>query len=249
MGTKNAFVTGVSRGIGKAICEKLIQDGYTVYGVYNTGVTEAKDLKGRVKNLELFQADLTDRKQTLSLIKQFSEAKYEGLKFDAVVNNAGMIQFEDFNQFDFDIWDKTLELNLTAPLLISLNLKDKINDGAAIVNIASTDGLIGSYASMSYAASKAALINLTRSLANNFAKRNIRVIALSPGWTHTNMSTEESFDANEIIPLGRNARPEEMAEIVSFLVSEKASYITGSNIIADGGYTGVDVIMKREAGL
>lgn len=241
---KKALVTGVSRGIGRAICTQLIKDGFTVYGTYNTGETEAKEMQSRLGNLEIYQVNFRDRDQTLALLQNF-----EGVMFDAVVNNAGIIEFEDFEDFDFKIWDDTLQVNLTTPLLISLKLQHNIKDGGAIVNVASTDGLIGSYGSMSYAASKAALINLTRSLANNFARRGIRVIALSPGWTNTSMSTEESFEADEIIPLGRNARPEEMAAVVSFLVSDKASYITGSNIIVDGGYTGVDVIMKKEAGL
>lgn len=239
---KIALVTGVSRGIGKAICEKLVSEGYMVYGTYNTGIPEAMEIKKRLKKVEIFQADFSDREQTLALIE-----KLKGVQFDAIVNNAGMFEPENFDDFDFQIWDRTLEVNLTTPLLFALKLQNNIKEGGAIVNIASTDGFIGSFASMSYAASKAALMNATKSLANNFAKKKVRVNAIAPGWINTGMSTEESYDAVQLTPLARNGKPEEVAEVVSFLISEKSSFMTGSTVVVDGGYTCVDYIMKKEA--
>lgn len=239
---KVALVTGMSRGIGKAICEQLVSEGYFVYGTYNTGEKEAREVKSRLKKVEILQADFRHREQVMELLK-----KLKDVKLDAIVNNAGTFGGEDFEDFDFAIWDDTLAVNLTTPLLISLKLQDNIKEGGAIVNIASTDGFIGSFASMAYAASKAALMNVTQSLANNFAKKGVRVNAVAPGWIDTGMSTEESYEAVEITPLGRNGKPEEIAELVSFLISPKASYITGTTVVADGGYTCVDVIMKKEA--
>lgn len=242
MSTKNALVTGISRGIGKAICEKLVQDGFKVYGTYNTGEDEAKEVKEKLNNVEIFQVDFSQRQQTLQLIDKLKE-----VSFDAIVNNAGMIEFEDFDNFDFGIWDRTFEVNLNTPLLICISLRERIKSGGAIVNIASSDGLIGSFSSMAYAASKAALINLTKSLGNNFGRRGVRVIAVAPGWINTGMSTEASYEATTLTPLSRNGKPEEVAEVVSFLLSDRASFITGATIVTDGGYTNVDYIMKKEA--
>lgn len=244
MSSKTALVTGVSRGIGKAICEKLVGEDFKVYGTYNTGKKEAEELKSKLKNVEIFQANFSKRDQILDLVK-----KLKKVKFDAIVNNAGMFEIEDFDKYDFDTWNKTFEVNLNAILVITLGLKNNIKKGGAIVNIASTDGTIGSFASMAYGASKAALINLTKSLGNNFGMRGVRVNAIAPGWIDTGMSTEESKEAAQLTPLGRNGKPEEVAELVSFLISNKASFINGAIIVIDGGYTNVDYIMKKEAGL
>lgn len=243
MTTKNAVVTGASRGIGRAICKHLANEGFKVYATYNTGVDEANSLKNELGNrVDLFQINFTERKQTLAFIE-----KIKGVTFDALVNNAGMIEFEEFENFDFGIWDRTIEVNLTTPLIISLGLRNSIRDGGAIVNIASTDGLTGTFASMSYAASKAALINLTKGLANNFGARRIRVNAIAPGWINTGMSTEASADAASLTPLGRNGNPEEVAKTASFLISDNASFMSGATIVVDGGYTNVDSIMLKEA--
>ena len=240
--TKNALVTGVSRGIGRAICERLVTEGFYVYGTYNTGKKEAYELKSKVKKLELFKVDFRSRNQTLAFIN-----KLKDVTFDAIVNNAGMFELERFKKYDLNIWDNTLEVNLNTILLTCTQLQNNIKKGGAIVNISSTDAFIGSFASMAYGASKAALINLTKSLANNFGKKSVRVNAIAPGWIDTGMATQESFEAAAITPLGRNGKPQEVAEVVNFLISKNASFINGATIVVDGGYTCVDYIMKKEA--
>ena len=242
---KNALVTGASHGIGRAICEKLVEEGFFVYCNYHeASEEEISEIENELKNVKFFKVDFSKRQQTIEFIE-----KLEGIQFHAIVNNAGTFLQEDFNDFDMQQWDHVIEVNLNTPLLICTKLHSAIVDGGAIVNISSTDGYTGSYSSMSYSASKAALSNLTKSLANNFARRNIRVNSICPGWINTGMSTDASYKATYLTPLGRNGKPIEIANTVSFLLSDKASFITGSNIFVDGGYTNVDSIMKEEAGL
>lgn len=175
MEEKNVLVTGVSKGIGNAIARKLVEDGYFVHGTYNTHEEDAKKLKEELKNIELHQVNLADRKQTQNLIESLSD-----IKLHALVNNAGVFHLEKFENFTAETWDQTLEVNVTAPLLLSHGLRNNFTEQAVIVNIASTDGFIGTFASIAYAASKAALISVTKSLANNLGAKGIRVNAIAP---------------------------------------------------------------------
>jgi len=235
------LVTGVSVGIGNSIARLLVRKGYFVIGTYNT--TDISDLKNDLgDSIELHKVDFSNRNETLELIDKLINVPLIG-----IVNNAGMIDFEDFEDFDYNIWDKTFEVNVNAPLLISTTLGKKLNRNNAIINIASTDGLTGTFSSMAYSSSKAALINLTKSLGNNLGLKGIRAIAVAPGWIDTGMSTEESYEAENLTPLGRNGKPIEVATLVVFLLSEDASFINGSCIKIDGGYTNVDYIMMKEA--
>jgi NAD(P)-dependent dehydrogenase (short-subunit alcohol dehydrogenase family) len=239
---KQVLVTGISKGIGQAIARKLVNDGYFVHGTYNTSKTEAESLKSELKNLEIYQVDFSDRKQTLKFLENI-----KNLKFDGLVNNAGIIIFEKFDELKIENWDKVMDVNLHTPFILSHGLRNQFNTGGVIVNIASTDGLTGSFASLSYSASKAALINLTKSLGNVFGKKGIRAVSVSPGWVGSGMDSPAIKEAMDNNPLGRNAGHKEIASVVSYLLSGGASFINGQNIIVDGGYTNVDPILKKES--
>ena len=235
------LVTGASKGIGRAIAESLVKAGAVVVGTYNTGKQEAEELLATGVS-EMVHIDFTDRVATdKTLVNLAKKASFNG-----IVNNAGIVEFEKWEELTLESWDSVFDVNLRAALATTKALSSSMPSGSSIVNIASTDGLIGSYSSISYSASKAALINLTKSLANVLGGSNVRVNAISPGWIDTGMSTEESYEATQLTPLGRNGTPQDVAELAKFLLSDAAGFITGANYVIDGGYTGVDSIMKKE---
>jgi NAD(P)-dependent dehydrogenase (short-subunit alcohol dehydrogenase family) len=239
---KTAVVTGGSRGIGAAICEALCADGYEVWATYRSSENEAHEIATRLDGVQFTHLDCTDRGSISTFIDRM-----RSMQIHALVNNAGMIEFQDLDGFDLSAWDRVLQTNLNAPLQICVGLKDSIVNHGAIINIASTDGLVGAYNSLSYAASKAALMNLTKSLALNLGQRKIRVNSIAPGWIETAMNTLSAEEAARLTPLGRNGTPSDVANVVSFLVSEKASFITGETIVVDGGYDCVDIILRMDA--
>jgi NAD(P)-dependent dehydrogenase (short-subunit alcohol dehydrogenase family) len=241
---KNAVVTGGSRGIGAAICEVLAGNGYQVFATYRSSRDEARALEARLEGVHFSQLDCSHRESISAFIE-----RVRSKRIDALVNNAGTIQFQDLRGFDLSSWDRVMQTNLNAPLQISVGLKDSIIDHGAIVNIASTDGLVGAYNSLSYAASKAALMNLTKSLALNFGQRRIRVNAIAPGWIETAMNTLSDEEAARLTPLGRNGTPMDVANVVGFLISDKAGFISGETVVVDGGYDCVDFILRKDAEL
>lgn len=239
---KIVVITGASRGIGGAIAAQLAQAGYEVHGVFNSSKEEA-DRLSKEYGIIFHQADLSQRNQTLRLAEELSQ-----LKIHALVNNAGIWEADDLANMDYAIWDKTLEVNLTAPLILSQKLASSMSGGSSIVNVTSTDGLMGAFDGTSYAASKAALINVTKSLGNHLGSRNIRVNAVAPGWINTAMVSEAPTETSqEMTPLGRNGKPKEIANVVEFLISNKASFINGETIVVDGGLINVDYVLKKES--
>lgn len=243
---KNILVTGISRGMGKATAQLLVKQGYFVYGIYNTKKEEAEKLKSELKNLEILQCDFSNRKNTEALVQTLRKVRFNG-----IVNSAGVVILMDFNSFGMKEWDKTFEINLIAPLLLVQGLKENLEEDASIVNISSTDGLTGGITGIAYSASKAALINLTQSLANILASKKIRVNAIAPGWIGDGMQASQEVlkEAALFNPLGRVGAYEEIAHTVSFLLSEKSGYINGTTLIVDGGESSTTYLLRKEAGL
>jgi NAD(P)-dependent dehydrogenase (short-subunit alcohol dehydrogenase family) len=237
-------VTGaLEPGIGKAITTRLLADGYKVLGSYEPSITpDTVDLDDS-SNLELVEVDHSDRASLNNLVA----AVPDGEEVSGLVNGQFYFEMEDPDNFDFSIWDKSLAINLTAPNYLFHALRRRLAESASIVTITSTEGFIGSFGASAYSATKAAIHNLTKTLANNSGARGVRVNAVAAGWIGGVMDTDEVFNmSRSITPLGRLGAPEEVAAVVAFLLSSESSFVNASVVVADGGYSGVDTISKYE---
>src|ERR1700740_236773 len=168
-GGKRALVTGASQGIGNAIAEALAAAGAQVTGTFCSSADKAQAMSEA--GFTVHQADFSTREGTQHFLDLLDSAP----SFDFVVNNAGIVDFELIADLTAASWDRTFEVNVNAPLLITLAATKTMTASGAVVNIASTDGYTGSFGSIAYSASKAALINLTKSLGNIYGERGIRV--------------------------------------------------------------------------
>ncbi len=248
---KNVLVTGVSRGIGREIAKQLHSEGYNIFGVYKYSKeytdekSEGDSLKDELKNLVLIPCDLADQRSYEQI-----QSVIGNTKLDAVVNNAAEFYMEKWQDLNKDNWQRTIDVNLSAPLWLVHTLDSNLANNASIVNIVSTDAFVGAYETRAYGVAKAGLVQATKSLACVLGDRRIRVNAVAPGWVETPM-TEGTLpdESTYMTPLGRNAKPSEIADVVRYLLSEKASFINGAVINSDGGLTAVDYTLKKEANL
>lgn len=240
---KYYIVTGATRGIGRAIAEKLLEDDdVIVFGLHKSITRESESLKQQYgERVELYRFDLADRDAVMAFCD-----KMKGVEFEGIVNNAGELLFTEWDTFDFEYWFRTFAVQVTAPMILMQRLGGQVKKGGCIVNISSTDANFAAYSTIPYASSKAALQSITKSAGAILGPRGVRVNAVEPGWVNTTMADHMPTEADEITPLGRSAQPKEVAELVAFLLSNKASYINCEVIRIDGGYTAVDTTILEE---
>lgn len=239
---KVVLVTGSSRGIGRSIAVSFAKEGANVIINYKKSEKEAETLKDILQtygvDVMCIKADVSKEDQVKDMIAKIID-KYG--KIDVLVNNAGIAIDADFEDRKVVDWKDTLDTNLIGVFLTSKYAEKymKENMYGKIINISSTNGIDTTYTySVDYDASKAAIINLTKNLAIEFAPY-VNVNAIAPGWIDTEMNNDLSKDylrkeKNKIL-LKRFAEPEEIADVVLFLASDKSRYITGETIRVDGG--------------
>lgn len=240
---KNAIVTGASRGIGKAIAIALAKEGVNVALTYKTNKEKAlsvvEEIASKSNRAICMQLDQRSREN----IRQVTEAVHKNFgKINILVNNAAIAQEKPFETITDDEWDNMMAANLRGPFILCQEvIPDMMEQGwGRIINICSVGGQWGGVNQVHYAAAKAGLINLTKSLARIYSKNGITSNAVAPGLVDTDMIAEElttppGKEKVRSIPIGRIATAEEIANVAVFLASEKASYITGQTINVNGG--------------
>ena len=239
---KVALITGGSRGIGRAICLELASRGAKVVVNYNSSAEAANDVVSAIDAgggaAFAVQADVGAADNVDAL---FKSAMAEFKTIDILVNNAGMtldnvIMMTKPNDFDMVISTNLRSCWLCSKAAARIMMRKR---SGTIINITSVVGIAGNGGQSSYAASKAGIIGVTKSLAKELAVRGIRVNAVAPGFVETDMTADLGDDirerATQAIPLGRMGQPQDIAKTVAFLASADASYITGQTLVVDGG--------------
>jgi 3-oxoacyl-[acyl-carrier protein] reductase len=239
---KNAIVTGAARGIGKSIAQKLAKNGLNVV-VSDVLLDEAVSVaEGLAKNFGVksfaVKTDVSNTEDVANLIKT-TVTQWGSVDF--LINNAGVTRDNLTVRMSEQEWDMVLDINLKGTFLCSQAAAKAMmrKRFGRIVNIASVSGILGTSGQANYASSKAGVIALTKTFARELGKRNICVNAVAPGFILTEMTeklsdkVKEEYIAN--IPLNRAGTPEDIAEVVNFLISPAASYITGTVINVSGG--------------
>jgi len=236
---KKALVTGALRGIGKTIADLFIAEGAEVWGLdYKTPEDLAARIEEAKGRLHWVAADLSE----LSAVEgKIESALKESGGFDILVNNAGITKDNLSFRMSLEEWQKVLDINLSASFLVARTVgRDMIRKrSGSIVNMASVVGIHGNGGQANYSASKAGLIGVTKSLAQETASRGVRVNAIAPGYIATDMTAglpdkvKETFI--EKIPLKRMGTPQDVANAVLFFASDDSVYITGQVLPVDGG--------------
>ena len=235
---KNIIVTGASGGIGNSIVKKLSEYDANILAS-GTRIEKLEELKKKFEKIKILKFDISESEK----IEEFIEnaTKELGGSLDCIVNNAGITQDNLAIRMSLDEWKKVIDINLTSTFLMSKFAIKKMlkNKSGKIVNITSVVGHTGNLGQVNYTASKAGIVAMSKSLAIEYAKKNINVNCISPGFIKTAMTDkiDEKFKENIIskIPSARLGEPADIANAVGFLCSNQSSYINGETLHVNGG--------------
>ena len=235
---KNIIVTGASGGIGSSIIEKLNNNGANILAS-GTKIEKLEELKKNFDKIKILKFDISQNEK----IEEFIEnaTKQLGGSLDCIVNNAGITQDNLAIRMSLDEWQKVIDINLTSTFLMSKTSIKKMlkNKSGKIVNITSVVGHTGNLGQANYTASKAGIIAMSKSLSIEYAKKNININCISPGFIKTAMTEKIDDKFKEIIvskiPSGRLGEPEDIANAVLFLASNQSDYINGETLHVNGG--------------
>lgn len=249
MNDKVALVTGAARGIGLATTKLFISQGWRVAMVDRDGDALSAAASG-LNQASPFQFDVSVEDQVNEMVDAVRSAFG---RIDAVVNNAGVADFGPIEETDFARWRRVMETNLDGVFLVSQAVTPSLKETkGSLINIASISGLRASTLRVAYGTSKAGVIQLTKQQAAELGEYGIRANCVCPGPVRTKLAmavhTQDIIEAyHDAIPLNRYGSEDEIAEVITFLASDKASYVTGQVIASDGGFesTGVGLPSLR----
>lgn len=239
---KCALVTGGSRGIGSAICQKLAAEtDYHILINYQSNKAAAEQTLEAVKNAggkgEIIAFNVTDSEEVKNVLTAWQDANPEAI-VEVIVNNAGITKDGLFMWMSHEDWSSVINTSLNGFFNVTNFFIQKMlrNKYGRIVNMVSVSGVKGTAGQTNYSAAKGAVVAATKALAQEVAKRNITVNAVAPGFIRSDMTANlDEKELSRMIPTGRFGEVEEVADLVSFLVSRKSSYITGEVININGG--------------
>ena len=235
---KNIIVTGASGGIGNSIVEKLHDNGANILAT-GTKIEKLKELKQKFNNIKILKFDISQHEKIEEFINNATDEL--GGSLDCIVNNAGITKDNLTIRMGIEEWTKVIDLNLTSTFLMcKYSLKKMLkNKSGKIINITSVVGHTGNAGQANYTASKAGIVAMSKSLSIEYAKKNINVNCISPGFISTAMTDQINEEHKEAIiakiPCNRLGKPEDIANAVIFLGSANSDYINGETIHVNGG--------------
>jgi 3-oxoacyl-[acyl-carrier protein] reductase len=235
---KNIIVTGASGGIGNAIIKTLNEAGANILAS-GTRIEKLEELKDNFKKIKILKFDISQSDKIEEFIENATSEL--GGSLDGIVNNAGITQDNLAIRMSLDEWQKVININLTSTFLMSKFAIKKMlkNKSGKIVNITSVVGHTGNLGQANYTASKAGIVAMSKSLAIEYAKKNININCISPGFIQTAMTDKIDDKFKEVIiskiPSARLGKPDDIANAVLFLCSDQSSYINGETIHVNGG--------------